>query len=109
VKHTIERELDSGEHELVAMGRAIRSGLGRFVLGGISTFVLHRSTVPTLVAHGPTIDGRESVRVVVETDGPSRRETRLQRVYRNCPTRPVRLLRPSVVELELTPPTGPEC
>ena len=71
VKRAIEEELVAGEHELIAMGVGNTGWLGGLVLGGISTFVLHRSRVPTLVVHRPPIDGRERVRVVVGTDGSS--------------------------------------
>src|SRR5688572_6065969 len=48
VKHAIEHELAAGEHELVAMGTGNTGRLGSFVLGGVSTFVLHRSSASTL-------------------------------------------------------------
>jgi nucleotide-binding universal stress UspA family protein len=69
VKHAVENELVTGEYELVAMGVGNTGWLGGLILGGVSTFVLHRSPVPTLVAHRPPIDGRDRVRVVVGTDG----------------------------------------
>jgi nucleotide-binding universal stress UspA family protein len=69
VKHAIDQELIAGEHELVAIGAGNSGWLGRLVLGGVSTFVLHRSHLPTLVAHRPPIPGRDRVRAIVGTDG----------------------------------------
>jgi nucleotide-binding universal stress UspA family protein len=90
------------------MGTGNSGWLGRFVLGGVSTFVLHRSTEPTLVAHRPPSDGRESVRVVVGTDGsPAARRAIDALIGLARPDRCDIFVR-SVVELELTPPTGPE-
>jgi nucleotide-binding universal stress UspA family protein len=69
VKRAIERELDEGEYGLVVIGAGNTGWLGRLILGGVSTFVLHHSTVPTLVVHRAPIEGRDRLRVVVGADG----------------------------------------
>jgi nucleotide-binding universal stress UspA family protein len=69
VKRAIERELVAEEYELVAMGAGNTGSLGQLILGGVSTFVLHRSRVPTLAVHRAPIRGRDRVRVIVGTDG----------------------------------------
>jgi nucleotide-binding universal stress UspA family protein len=61
VKRAIERELVAEGYELVAMGAGNTGSLGQFILGGVSTFVLHCSRVPTLAVHrAPIRDGTAS-------------------------------------------------
>jgi nucleotide-binding universal stress UspA family protein len=71
VKHAILRELEETEYGLVAIGAGNTGWLGRLILGGVSTYVMHRSTAPTLVVHRRPVEGRDRVRVVVGTDGSS--------------------------------------
>jgi nucleotide-binding universal stress UspA family protein len=69
IKRAIERELADGEYTLVVLGAGNTGSVGRLILGGVSTFVVHRSTVPTIVVQRPPIEGRERLRAVVGTDG----------------------------------------
>jgi nucleotide-binding universal stress UspA family protein len=106
VKHAIEHELVAGEHELVAMGTGNTGRLGGFVLGGVSTFVLHRSSVSTLVAHRPPNEGQDGVRVVVGTDGSAAARRGIDTLIAFArPDRCDFFVR-SVVELQLSPPVG---
>jgi nucleotide-binding universal stress UspA family protein len=69
IKRAIERELTDGGYTLVVLGAGNTGSIGRLILGGVSTFVVHRSTVPTVVVQRPPIEGRQRLRTVVGTDG----------------------------------------
>lgn len=69
IKRAIARKLADGGDTLVVLGAGNTGSLGRLILGGVSTFVVHRSPVPTIVVQRPPVEGRERLRSVVGTDG----------------------------------------
>jgi nucleotide-binding universal stress UspA family protein len=106
VKQPIERELVDGDYGIVVMGIGNTSSLGRLVLGGVSTFVLHRSKVPTVVVQRPPIEGRDHVRLVVGTDGSPAADRAIDTLVAVIPAERSDVFVRSVVELQLPAATG---
>jgi nucleotide-binding universal stress UspA family protein len=68
VKSEIQREVDAGAYDLVVMGSGNTGWLGGPILGGVANYVLHSSSIPTLVVGRPPAEGRGRIRVVVGAD-----------------------------------------
>ena len=69
VKQAIEEELATGTYDLAAMGIGNEGWLGRLILGGVSTSVLHQSSIPTLVVARAPAETHDRIKVVVGADG----------------------------------------
>ena len=68
VKSEIQREVDAGTYDLVVVGFGNSGWLGGPILGGVANYVLHTSSIPTLVVRQPPTEGRDRIRVVVGAD-----------------------------------------
>lgn len=106
VKHAMERELADGGYRLVVVGAGNTGRLGSLILGGVSTFVVHHSTVPTLVVHRSPIEGRDRLRLVVGTDGSAAAELSVDTLIAVASTQRCDVFVRSVVEPQTTPPPG---
>jgi nucleotide-binding universal stress UspA family protein len=106
VKQAIERELATGAYDLVAMGVGNEGWLGRLILGGVSTSVLHHSSIPTLVvARGPG-ETHDRIRIVVGADGsPAAAQAMDALLGLTAPDRCEVFVR-SVVDVPLVPAVG---
>ncbi len=69
VKQAIERELAEGAYDLAALGVGNEGWIGRLILGGVSTSVLHHSSIPTLVVARAPVETHDRIKVVIGTDG----------------------------------------
>ena len=69
VKQAIEAELATGTYDLIVMGVGNEGWLGRLILGGVSTSVLHHSSTPTLVVARAPVETHGRITVVVGADG----------------------------------------
>ena len=69
VKQAIEEELTTGTYDLATMGIGNEGWLGRLILGGVSTSVLHQSRIPTLVVSRAPAETHDRIKVVVGADG----------------------------------------
>jgi nucleotide-binding universal stress UspA family protein len=107
VKRAIERELDEREYGLVVMGAGNTGWLGQLILGGVSTFVLHHSTVPTLVVHRAPIEGRDRLRVVVGADGSPAADRAMRALIDVAPVYRCDVFVRSVVETPMVAPGFP--
>jgi len=56
IREALDRQLRTGEHDLLVMGSRGRGAVGASLLGSVSHFALHHSPVPVLIAHE---DGHE--------------------------------------------------
>lgn len=68
----ISEYADERDADLIVVGRQGLTGLGRWLLGGVTERVLHRSDVPVLVVSGEDDEGdmeAEYSRVLIATDG----------------------------------------
>lgn len=106
VRRAIQHELDAGRYGLVAMGIGNTSWLGRLVLGGVSTFVLHRSSVPALIVQREPIAGRDRVRVVVGADGSPAADRAIDTLLELARPDSCDVFVRSVVEPPVAPPLG---
>lgn len=106
VKQAIERELAEGEYGLVVMGAGNTGSLGRLILGGVSTFVVHRSKVPAVVVQRAPIEGRDRLRVVVGTDGSAAAARGIDTLIAVARPEACDVHVRSVVDLRLPPPAG---
>jgi nucleotide-binding universal stress UspA family protein len=105
-KQAIERELTDGDYELVVMGAGNTGTFGRLILGGVSTFVVYRSKVPTIVVQRPPIEGRDRLQVVVGTDGSAAAARGVDTLIAGARSEACDVHVRSVVDLRLPAPTG---
>jgi nucleotide-binding universal stress UspA family protein len=106
VKQPIERELATGTYDLGAMGIGNEGWLGRLILGGVSTSVLHHSSIPTLVVARAPVEADNRVKIVVGADGsPAATQAMDALLGLTAPDRCEVFVR-SVVDVPLVPPAG---
>jgi nucleotide-binding universal stress UspA family protein len=88
------------------MGVGNEGWLGRLILGGVSTSVLHHSTIPILVVARAQVETHDRIKVVIGADGsPAATRAMDALLGLTAPDRCEVFVR-SVVDVPLVPPAG---
>jgi len=60
VRHALIRQIEEGAHDVVVMGSRGRGAVRSVLLGSVSHYVLHHSSVPVLIVHADAERGPHS-------------------------------------------------